>query len=155
MKFISKLSVILALCLLFSFNGYCEKASDFTLPGISGENISLSSMRGKKVLIDFFATWCPPCRKELKEINGIVSKYTKGNYEILCISVDNSIEVVKKFIKDNDYKMKVLFDDKGVSQEYGVVGVPSLFLVDEKGNIVWKNVGLVSKKELLKVLGLN
>ncbi len=131
-----------------------KQATDFTLSALNGDAVTLSSLKGKKVLLDFFATWCPPCRRELVEINEIVHEYPKGNYEILCISVDDSKDTVDAFIKKHGYTMKVLFDDKNIAREYGVSGIPSLFLVDEDGNIVWQQAGAQPKARLIELLEL-
>jgi len=145
--------IVLFSCFVFASSVFAaQKSVDFTLPSIDGGEVTLSSFKGKKVLIDFFATWCPPCRKELKEINEIVNEYKDGMFQILCVSVDNDMATVSKFMKKNDYKMKTLFDDKNIAGQYGVTGVPTVFLVDEKGDITWSNVGYTSKEEILKHL---
>lgn len=158
MRILSRIFLVLFLCFTFSSCGTAtasaEKGIDFTLKSITGQEITLSSLKGKKVLLDFFATWCPPCKKELKMIDEVVTKYKNDNFEILCISVDNEEETVKNFIAKNGYKMNVLFDDKNVAGSYGVNSIPSLFLVDEKGDIVWNHVGLLSMDELKDVLGI-
>lgn len=131
------------------------KAIDFTLKTLDGEEVTLSSLQGKKVLIDFFATWCPPCRRELKEINEIVNEYPQDTYAILCVSVDRSKETVVSFMEKNGYDMTVLFDEgKHVSTDYGVGGIPALYLVDEEGNLVWHQAGALPKESLLELLGL-
>ncbi len=150
------LGILMLFCFIFIAKGelYAKQAKDFTLPTIGGDKISLSSLKGKKVLLDFFATWCPPCRQELKDISEIVSSYKGGNYEILCISVDNLITTVSSFWKQNNYKMTALFDDKNIANEYGVQAIPTLFLVDESGEIVWEQVGSASKSKLIEILEL-
>lgn len=132
-----------------------QKALDFTLPSIEGKEVTLSSFKGKRVLLDFFATWCPPCRQELMELNEIIQKYPQENYTILCISVDDSINKARTFITDKGYKMTVLFDDKNIANQYGVTGIPSLFLVDKEGNIEWSQAGALPKERLIALLGLD
>ncbi|MBU1863161.1 MAG: TlpA family protein disulfide reductase, partial [Candidatus Omnitrophica bacterium] len=113
------------------------KAADFTLGTLDGQTVTLSSLKGKKVLLDFFATWCPPCRQELKEIDQIVNEYQSDDYAILCISVDRSKKTVESFMRKQGYSMTVLFDDQNVAQQYGVRGIPALYLVDKNGDIAW------------------
>lgn len=131
-----------------------SQAPDFTLQTMDGDTVTLSSLQGKKVLLDFFATWCPPCREELKEINEIVRDYPQDSYEILCISVDRSVKTVQGFMKKNKYAMTVLFDNNNIAGHYGVSGIPSLFLIDESGAIAWGQAGMQSKETLLELLDL-
>ena len=158
-KIIKAIMVTLVLYLVLGCSegetaGKAAPAQDFTLKTLDGKEVTLSSLKGKKVLLDFFATWCPPCREELKEINEIVGEYKQDNYAILCISVDNAVKTVEKFISKYQYKMIVLFDDKEIARSYGVTGIPSLFLVDENGDIVWSQAGALTKEELVELLKL-
>ncbi|OED36179.1 hypothetical protein AB834_03300 [PVC group bacterium (ex Bugula neritina AB1)] len=151
------------LFLLFSFtvndqaNALEVRSSvpDFSLKTLSGKSVKLSDYRGKTVLIDFWATWCPPCRRELKVLNEILNEFPEKNYKVLFLSVDQNLTAPQKYIKKMGYsKMTVLHDNKGISQKYGVRGIPSLFVIDENGLLVKNHVGMVSKKILLKDLKL-
>ena len=127
---------------------------DFTLNTLDGQAIKLSSLKGKKVLLNFFATWCPPCRVELKDFDEINRKYQNQNFKILCVSVDNKAGTVRSFMTKNRYSMTVLFDDKNVANSYNVRGIPTTFLLNENGDIVWHHVGLASKKDIMSILGI-
>lgn len=155
MKKIFAVSVLTLTLLLGANISYAEKPAQFTLNDLDGNKVSLSDFKGKKVFIDFFATWCPPCRKELKEINKILKEHPEGgNYKIICISVDDSADKVKSFMKKHNYTMTVLFDDKDVAASYGVTGIPALFLVDENGDLVWQQAGAIPGKKIKQLLGI-
>ncbi len=131
-----------------------DQAIDFTLQTLDGKSVTLSELKGKKVLIDFFATWCPPCLRELKEIEEIVQEHPQDTYKILCISVDRGKSAVESFMQKKGYSMTVLMDTKNIAQQYGVTGIPSLFLINEAGELAWSKPGAQPKERLLKLLGL-
>lgn len=133
-----------------------KPAADFSLQNLSGETVSLSGLKGKKVLLDFWATWCPPCRSELPDMNNVANDLTAQGVVVLNISVDSDIETVKKFIARYGYNnLTVLFDDKKIAVAYGVSAIPTKVLIDENGNIANQRVGALSEKELKNFLGLN
>lgn len=156
-----KLTTSICLAISLVLSGYLTAAkpqravSDFTLKTINGDTVSLSDFRGQKVLIDFWATWCPPCLQELVEINHILNEFPGDHYTILLINVDNDIEAPIAYINKMGYsKMMVLHDNKGVAQSYGVRGIPSLFLVNKEGQLIWSHVGMADKETLIGTLGL-
>lgn len=154
MKKLFTLLILICAITLSSTYANAQTPTDFTLKTLDGNEITLSALKGKKVLINFFATWCPACRVELKEINKVVKEHPEENYAILCISLDDSADVAKAFIKKHNYEMTVLFDDKNVASQYGVTGIPALFLIDENGELEWSQAGAISDKQLKKLLGI-
>lgn len=136
-----------------------EKASDFSLKSVEGKIVKLSDYKGKIVIIDFWATWCPPCRKGIPDLISIQSEFKK-DVVVIGISLDqgNTLKDVKPFIKDYGINYPVVYGDEKVVMDYGnIQAIPTTFIVDQKGIIVDKHVGLVSKdtfvnkiKELLK-----
>jgi cytochrome c biogenesis protein CcmG/thiol:disulfide interchange protein DsbE len=136
-----------------------NKAPDFALKSSDGKTIKLSDYKGKVVIIDFWATWCPPCRKGIPDLISIQNDY-KNDVVIIGISLDSekTLKDVPGFIKSYGINYPIVFgDDKVVAAYGGIEGIPTAFIVDKKGNIVDKHVGLVSKdtyvnkiKELLK-----
>lgn len=151
-SFLSIISLLISGYLTAKSSG---EAPDFTLNTLDGKSIQLSSLKGKKILIDFWASWCPPCRRELVEINELLGEYAQDNYTVLAISVDKTKKAASSYIKKMGYSsMTVMHDNANVAQSYGVQGIPSLYLVDEKGQLIWSHVGSVDKAKLIEVLKL-
>lgn len=136
-----------------------NKAPDFTLKTSDGKTIKLSDYKGKVVIIDFWATWCPPCRKGIPDLISIQKEYKK-DVVIIGISLDGekTVKDVPGFVKDYGINYPIVYGDEKIVNAYGgIQGIPTAFVVDKKGNIVDKHVGLVPKdtyvnkiKELLK-----
>ncbi len=133
-----------------------KTAPDFTIPSIEeGKEITLSSLRGKYVLIDFWASWCQPCRAETPNVLAAYKKYKSKGFEILSVSVDRDLAAWKKAVSDDGMIWIQGHDDKDISHTlYGVVSIPSTFLLDKNGVIIEKNLrgGALEEKlqELLK-----
>lgn len=133
------------------------KAADFTLPSLTGENISLSTYLGKKViLLVFGATWCPYCVKEIPELKEIDTAFKNKDFILLYIDIGESKKKVEAFAQEKALPYTVLLDEKSeVAQTYKVYGIPTGFLIDLKGKIAFKGGaphGVLSQKieELLK-----
>lgn len=120
-----------------------QKAPDFTLKDVSGNSISLSSFRGKVVLLNFWATWCPPCRAELPSMNKLNELLRKKGFVILAVSTDRAVVDVEDFLKIYPVNFPVVVDyNLTVSMSlYKVFMVPITFLIDKKGIIVKKYFG--------------
>ncbi|MFC1867165.1 peroxiredoxin family protein [Thermodesulfobacteriota bacterium] len=139
-----------------------QMAPYFTLPDLSGNMVSLKDFRGKIVFVDFWATWCLPCRKSLPELAKLDKKYRDKGLVILGLSMDNpdsfDNKYVSEFIKDFKVEYQILRADKKVVENYlGTEGVsiPALIIVDSKGKIVEKQVGFdpgIAEKALRKLL---
>ncbi len=118
------------------------KAPDFTLKDIHGRALSLSSLKGKVVLINFWATWCPPCKAEMPSLNKIYNEMKAQGLEVVAVSTDNSLSTIKDFLARNRLDFPVLFDEsKAVTKQYHVFSMPTTFLIDRNGMIVEKFYG--------------
>lgn len=136
-----------------------DKAPDFALKSIDGKTIKLSDYKGKVVIIDFWATWCPPCRKGIPDLISIQNDHKK-NVVIIGISLDaeKTIKDVPGFVKNYGINYPIVYGDEKVVAAYGgIQSIPTAFVIDRKGNVVDRHIGLVSKetytnkiKELLK-----
>jgi thiol-disulfide isomerase/thioredoxin len=121
-------------------------APDFTLELTDGKDIKLSDLKGKIVIIDFWATWCPPCRRGIPDLVEIQKKYEK-ELIIIGISLDNETKPeVVPFIKQYKINYPVAYGNMEVVKAYGnIQAIPTSFVVDQSGQIVDKHIGLVDK----------
>lgn len=120
-----------------------SKYIDFHLPDTEGIYTRLSDYKGKVILLNFFATWCPPCRREMPSIQTLHNKMKGKNFEIVCVSVDRGDKnKVINFIKSGGLTFKVLLDSDGsAADKYSVTSIPATFIIGKKGNIVNKVIG--------------
>ena len=127
-----------------------NKAPDFTLQSINDSTYTLRKMEGKVILINFWATWCGPCRMEIPEFNELRKKYHEIGFEILGISVDDSKKSLINFTKSFSVKYPLLYgsakDMSKIMRDYGgVYAVPSSFLIGKDGSIIWSYPGAILK----------
>ena len=119
-------------------------APDFALKTLEGKTIRLSELRGKKVvLINFWATWCPPCRLEMPTMQKIYSDYKGKGFEVLAINIEpDAREEIQDFIKELRLTFPVLLDsDMKVTRRYRLIGLPVSTLIDRQGIIRSKEIG--------------
>lgn len=122
-----------------------KEAPDIKLQSPGGKEISLSSLRGKVVLLDFWASWCRPCRQENPNVVKAYEKYKSKGFEIYSVSLDNKKELWEKAIKDDNLTWPAHVSDlggwnSGAAALYGVRSIPSSFLLDKEGKIIAKNL---------------
>jgi len=133
---------------------------DFALKGLDGKTVKLSDLKGKVVVLDFWATWCGPCKVSFPALQKIYDKY-KNNPNIVILALNtwervSGVEredVVKKFIEENKYTFPVLYDE-GFVEKYGVEGIPTKFVIDKKGMIQFKSVGFYSDQKMTEEMEL-
>ena len=120
-------------------------APDFSYPGLDGKMISLSDYKGKVVLVNVWATWCPPCVAEMPSMEKLYNKLKGQNFEILAVSIDApGLAAVAPFMKKSNLTFPALIDPEGtIRAAYGITGVPESFIVDKQGILVKKIVGPV------------
>jgi len=138
-----KLFNILALLILFSVSAKAqvkegENAPNFTLKNLDGKEISLNQFRGKHVLINFWATWCGPCKIEMPSLEALYERFKDKNFVLLAISNDMfGANIVKPFVKAHNINFPVLLDQRlKVSNAFGVVSLPTTFMIDPQGKII-------------------
>ncbi len=168
------IKLVLIFFMLISFNGFCfekgigkvdqnnyeniitnldgDKAPDFALKSFEGKTIKLSDYKGKVIILDFWATWCPPCRKGIPDLISIQNDFKK-DVVIIGISLDGekTLKDVPGFIKSYGINYPIVYGDEKIIASYGgIEGIPTAFIIDKKGNIVDKHVGLVPKDTYVK-----
>jgi peroxiredoxin len=117
-------------------------APDFTVKDLQGKSYTLSSLRGRPVMIDFWATWCPPCRKGLPETEETYRKYGAQSLAVMTIS-NEDVATIGAFVKKNHYTFPTYRDpNDDASKAYNVTGIPTLVIIDATGKLVAYYVGL-------------
>jgi thiol-disulfide isomerase/thioredoxin len=115
------------------------KPFDLKFADLSGKEISVKDYAGKVVLVDFWATWCGPCRATLPEVKETYAKYHSKGFEIVGISLDKDKDALQTFIKDENMSWPQYFDGLGwenkISQKYEISSIPTVWIVDKKGNL--------------------
>jgi peroxiredoxin len=126
-----------------------REAPDFALKDADGRTVRLSDYRGKVVLLDFWATWCGPCKIEIPWFMEFERKYRDRGFAVLGVSMDEEgWDAVKPFVADLAVNYRILLGDDKVAENYdGVEALPTTFLIDRGGKIAAKHEGLVSKRE--------
>jgi peroxiredoxin len=128
-----------------------KKAVEFSLPAVSGGEVALQSFRGKVVLLNFWATWCGPCREELPELDRVQEKFRKRGLAVVAVTVDNELENIRGFLKKYDLELQALWDRrKKVADAYKVEKMPSSYLIDRNGVIRFVHLGY-SPEELKRI----
>jgi len=149
------LAVSAILVLLYSCTDNVPKsrgamAADFTLQELSGgRDVALSEMKGKVVLLEFWATWCPPCRASIPGIERIHEKYKDKGLVVLAVSMDDSgWDAVQSFVKENGIKYTVLKGNDDVAEKYQVRSIPMMLVIDKEGKIVKRYLGFGSDEDV-------
>jgi|TARA_B100000959_G_scaffold224087_1_gene237608 thiol-disulfide isomerase/thioredoxin len=126
-----------------------------TFEAVDGRKVNVAKLKGKVVLIDFWATWCGPCVAELPNVKKTYTKYHKKGFEIVGISLDSNKDKLMNFVEDNNMTWPQQFDGKGwknrYAVEFGIQSIPAMWLIDKKGNLVdmKARAGLETKVERL------
>jgi len=136
------ISVLLSGFLISSNAMASNLAPDFTLKSKDGENVRLSDLRGQVVLLNFWASWCGPCRQEMPILDSMHNKYKSLGFTVLGVNLDAKSNKAIKYLKDTPVTFPVLYDPKGdVSGEYGVQIMPSTVIIDKDGNVRYLHEG--------------
>lgn len=132
-----------------------NKANNFILYDLNGNEITLNNYLGKKVFVNFWASWCEPCKAEMPAIEKIYQEYKDKDLVILAINIGENKKTVERFITDNKYNFQVLLDPKGkIAEEYNVSAIPVSYFINENGDIVNRRVGSMKFEEMKNYIQL-
>ena len=123
-----------------------NKAADIVVTALNNNSQKLSDLKGKVVLLNFWATWCPPCREEIPSMIRLNKRMTGKPFQMLAVSLDEGgKQVVESFLKKSGFELPAYIDiDNKAAKSYGVTGVPETYIIDKKGVIVKKVIGPMS-----------
>ena len=129
-----------------------RQQADFTLAELNGKSWTLKELRGKVVLVNFWATWCPPCRKEMPDLETLYREFKDQNFVILAIS-DEDAGKVKPFVAKEKVTYPILLDPgRKVHELFEVVGIPKTFIYDRDGKLVAQSIDMRTRKQFLEML---
>jgi thiol-disulfide isomerase/thioredoxin len=133
-------------------------APDFTLKTLQGESVTLSDYRGKAVYLNFWASWCPPCKEEMPEIQKFYDK-NKDQIEVLTIAVayQDQLKDIQELLAQNKFSFPVVLDESSrnsVTERYGVIGIPASFFIDKDGVIRAQHEGAMTMEMLEQGMGM-
>lgn len=139
-------------------DGVCNVARrkanlDFTVRDIAGKNVRLSQYRGQVVLLNFWATWCAPCKREIPALNAVYRDYKERGFVVLGVSVDSEVRAIKPFAREMKMSYPVLIGAgrEDLSRAFGpFIGFPTSVLVARDGRVCVRHTGLVTKAQLEK-----
>lgn len=145
------LAVLLALACRVEEGGpeaAARPAPDFALEDLAGATVSLAALRGKPVVVDFWATWCAPCEFQIPVLNDFHDRHA-GQVEVVGVAVDaGGREVVAPYAAERGIRYRVLLGDEALAQRFGAIGFPTLFVLRADGAIDSTHMGLVDPDEL-------
>lgn len=129
---------LLYFLIFYSLASANEQAPNFRLPALDGSGQhSLSDYRGKVVYLDFWASWCGPCQQSLPALDALQKEYDRDKFQVVAINLDESPEEARAFLKEYPVDYTILSELTGKTQRaYDLVGLPSSFLIDQKGEVI-------------------
>jgi peroxiredoxin len=126
--------------------------ADFKLKDVSGKKWSLRSMKGKVVLVNFWATWCPPCRKEMPDLQALSDEFGKQGLVVLGLT-DEKSDVVKDFLSHQSYNYPILLDtDHAAAKQFAIEGIPKSYVYDRDGKLVAQSIDMRTRAQFKAML---
>ncbi len=140
-KILSRFALVVSFGFL-SLSANADPAPDFTLQSSTGENVRLAEQRGKVVMLNFWASWCGPCRKEMPLLDAMYQRYSSAGFVLYGVNVEEDNTDAKKLLKELGVTFPVLFDTESkASSLYNVDAMPTTVVIDKKGQVRYVNRG--------------
>jgi peroxiredoxin len=128
------------------------QSADFTLQDTKGKSWNLKSLKGKVVLVNFWATWCPPCRKEMPDLQALSKQFDKQGLVVLGLT-DEDAATVNKFLATQPYKYPILFDSNHeAAKQFGIEGIPKSYIYDRDGKLVAQSIDMRTREQFKAML---
>ena len=141
-----------AKAILIADEAEVEKA-DFTLTDLTGKSWTLSKLRGKVVLVNFWATWCPPCRKEMPDLDTLAHRFAKQGLVVLSLSDEDDHAKVASYVSSHNINYPILLDPDGTTaKKFHVEGIPKTFLFDRTGKVAAQSIDMRTQGQFLAML---
>ncbi|MBI5474677.1 MAG: TlpA family protein disulfide reductase [Ignavibacteriae bacterium] len=148
--------IVATLLILFSYSGAQQlaPAPNFKLKTHEGKTVELAKLKGKLVVVNFWATWCPPCRREIPGFLDVYKQYKTKGLEIVGVALDqDGWSVVKPYVDQAKMNYPVVIGDFNLANAYGgVESIPTTFVIDKRGNIIQRHIGYMSKSDFENVV---
>lgn len=147
------IGIIFLMISLVSFSN-SAKAPDFNLKDQYRVVHSLENYKGKVIFLNFWATWCPPCKKEMPDVESIYKEYGENKKDVIILGINSEKEnEVKKFLKDKGYTFPTLIDENSeVMRKYFIQAFPTSFVIDKEGNVYGYVMGGLTKEQIKQVI---
>ena len=130
-----------------------RQQANFTLTDLQGKSWTLKDLKGKVVLVNFWATWCPPCRKEMPDLDALCNRYKDQGFVILAISEDDETQKVAPYIAEHKISYPILLDPgQKVNNLFQVEGIPKSFVYDRDGKLVSQSIDMRTQRQFLEML---
>jgi peroxiredoxin len=125
-----------------------KPAPDFTLKDVDGRELALKDLRGKTVLLNFWATWCAPCREEMPQLKALYDEFKDKGLEVIAIDYSESAEIARKYFDEHKYTFRSLLDPgRAADNKYGAGGIPKVVLIDKDGIVRYFQRGFNSRMD--------
>jgi thiol-disulfide isomerase/thioredoxin len=144
------LLLIVALVVALTVDGKPAQArTQAQIPLLDGSTVNLDDYRGQVVLLNFWATWCPPCRAEMPELDAYYRQHRDDGFVLIAVNAGESAELARSFIEANGFSFPVGLDLNGdLTDEFGITGLPVSIVIDADGAIQYRHSGMISREVL-------
>ena len=132
--------------------GQADYSNDFSLQDTKGNTVSLSDYQGELMVLNFWATWCPPCVDEIPYFIEVYNQYNDRDVQFIGVSLDSDINALNQFVIENNMNYPILIDDQNIADEWNIEFIPTTFIMDGNGNILTERIGQIPRVDLVDLI---